>query len=113
MPESCLRSHYPKSRAKPSHTAYSAAEFTSHLRVEYNNCNKPGQETFYPKSRAKPSHTAYSTAGFTSHLRVEYNNYNKPGQETILCQQSEFTSTCTESQYIQVIPILNSGYSSH
>ena len=110
MPGSCLRSHYPKSRAKPSHTAYSSAGFTSHLRVEYNNYNKPGQGTIYPKSRAKPSHTAYSAARFTSHLRVEY---NKPGQETILCQQSEFTSTCTESQYIQVIPILNSDYYSY
>ena len=68
MPGSYLRSHYPKSRAKPAQTtAYSAA-----------------------------------AAGFKSHLRVEYNNYNKTGQEIVLYQQSEFTSTCTESQYIQV-----------
>ena len=67
----------------------------------------------YPKSRAKSTQTtAYSTARFTSHLRVEYNNYNKPGQETILDQQSEFTCTCTESQYIQVISILKSEYCS-
>ena len=68
----------------------------------------------YLKSRAKPTQsTAYSVAGFTSHLRVEFNNYNKPGQETILHQQPEFINTCIESQYIHVIPILNSDYYPH
>ena len=48
MPGSYLRSHYPKSRAKPTQTtAYSAAGFTSHLRVEWSNYNKPGQETIF------------------------------------------------------------------
>ena len=60
----------------------------------------------YPKSQAKPTlTTAYFAAGFMRYLRVEY---NKPGQETISYQQSEFTSTCTDSQYIQVISILSS-----
>ena len=46
IPGSYLRSHYPKSRAKPTQTTtYSAAGFTSHLRMEGSNYNKPGQET--------------------------------------------------------------------
>ena len=82
MPGSYLRSYYPKSQAKPTQTtAYSAAGFTSHLRVDCNNYNKPGQETMlYQQSEYKylhriSEHTSDTNTQFRLLLSLINSNY--------------------------------------